>query len=261
MFKQLTALTRDQHQDLRFAPAKGYAFASSLMVSPVMLGEVNLVARDMPVLFAKTDAMPIALLGLKSNQNAYVETKGKNKGKWLARYVPAHIRRYPFMLAEQQTETTDASGKRMFTVMADLTAPHFADPKGARLFDDQGQPTATLADIQKVLMDLQRAHVRTQRCVQQLVDAELLVERVLQAQSGSGKKLALEGMKVIDTQRLNQLPPEQLAALQRSGAMGLIHAHLLSLSNLNEAPLRLAEDLAPLPPVMAGDTLSLSGLR
>lgn len=33
--------------------------------------------------------MPIALLGLKPNQNAYVETKGKNKGKWLARYVPA----------------------------------------------------------------------------------------------------------------------------------------------------------------------------
>jgi len=121
MFKQLTALTRDQHQDVRFTPAKGYAFASSLMVSPVMLGEVNLVARDMPVLFAKTDAMPIALLGLKPNQNAYVETKGKNKGKWLARYVPAHIRRYPFMLAEQQTETTDASGKRLFTVMADLT--------------------------------------------------------------------------------------------------------------------------------------------
>ena len=38
------------------------------------------------------------------------------------------------------------------------------------------------------------------------------------------------------------------------------NAHLLSLSNLNEPPLRLAEDLAPLPPVMAGDTLSLSGL-
>lgn len=261
MFKELTALARDQHQNLLFAQANGYAFASSLMVSPVMLGEAALVARDIPVLFSRTDAMPMALLGLKPNQNAYVEMKGKNPGKWLARYVPAHIRRYPFMLAEQWAGAADADGKRMFTVMADLAAPHFADPKGARLFDDQSQPTAVLADIQTVLMDLQRAHVRTQRCVQQLVDAELLVERVLKAQTGSGQQFALEGMKVIDTQRLKQLPPEQLAELQRSGVLGLIHAHLMSLNNLNEAPLRLAEDLTPLHPAMVGDTLSLSGLR
>lgn len=260
MFEQLTALTRDQHQAVRFAPTKGYAFASSLMVSPVMLGEVALVARDIPVLFSKTDAMPMALLGLKPNQNAYVETKGKNQGKWLARYVPAHIRRFPFMLAGQPGGAADAAGARRFTVMADLAAPHFADPKGARLFDDQGQPTVVLADIQKVLMDLQRAHVRTQRCIQQLVDAELLVERVLQAQSGSGKKVALEGMKFIDTQRLAQLAPDALAKLQQSGALVLIYAHLASLNNLNEAPLRLAEDLAPQSAFMAGDTLSLSGL-
>lgn len=259
MFQQLTALTRDT--DLRFAPVQNYAYAASLMVSPVMLDEVALVARDIPLLFAKTDAMPIALLGLKPGHNAYVAEKGQYKGKWLARYVPAHVRRYPFMLAEQPTAAADGPGKRAFVIMADLAAPHFSDPKGTRLFDDQGQPTATLTNIQKVLMELQRAHLHTQRCVQQLLDAELLVERGLQAQSANGKKIALEGMKRIDTQRLNQLPAEQLAALQRSGAMGLIHAHLLSLSNLNEAPLRLAEDLTPLPLAVAGDTLSFNGLR
>ncbi|MDY0036814.1 MAG: SapC family protein [Zoogloea oleivorans] len=261
MFKDLTALTRDQHQDLRFTVAKGYAFASSLMVSPVMLGEAALVARDIPVLFSRSDGMPIALLGLKPGQNAYVDMQDKRKGKWLARYVPAHIRRYPFMLAEQQVGGETVAGKRTFTFMADLAAPHFADPKGERLFDDQGQPTATLTQIQKVLMDLQRAHVRTQRCVQQLLENELLIDRALKAQTELGKTLALEGMKVVDSRRLHALSPEKLAALQQSGALGLIHAHLMSLNNLNEAPLRTSEGLAPLAVAMESGTLSFSGLR
>jgi hypothetical protein len=261
VFNKMTALERDQHRDLRFVKAQGYGFASSLMVSPVMVGEAALVARDMPLLFSNANHMPVALLGLKQDHNAYVESNTRVNGKWLGRYVPAHIRRYPFMLAQHPANPKEDSDEQAFTVMVDLAAPHFASPQGERLFDEQGQPTEVLTGIQQVLMDLQRAHVRTERCVQQLVQAELLVERVLQAQTAAGKPFALQGMMIIDTQRLNQLAPEQLTTLQHSGALALVYAHMMSLSNLNEKPLRVAENLAPLPSAFGGDTIAFGALK
>lgn len=256
----MTALDREKHRGLRFAPAKGFAFAAEEMACPVVVGEAALVARDIPIVFSKADHMPLAVLGLKPGHNAYVDMKGRAKGKWLGRYVPAHFRRYPFMLARQE-KAPEKDGKQLFTVMADLAAPHFAASKGTPLFDEQGQPTEVLQQAQKTLMNLQQQFVRTQYCAKQIADAGLLVERGLAAKTAEGKALALEGLMMVDTKKLAELPGEKLAELRKSGALTLVYAHLMSLSNLNEAPLRTVEDLAPQQPSeLAGDTLSLSGL-
>ena len=139
MFKELIALSRDQHRGLRFNPRQPYAFAARLMVSPIVAGEVKLIAREYPIVFSRSEPMPLALLGVKKDTNAYV---GAN-GDWPARYIPAHVRRYPFMLADSATENA-AEGKRAFTVMFDAQAPQFAGEKGSALFTDAGEATPTL---------------------------------------------------------------------------------------------------------------------
>ena len=49
--------------------------------------------------------------------------------------------------------------------------------------------------------------------------------------------MGLQGLRVIDIERLNSLDPQVIANLQRSGALELVHAHRLSLTNLQDGAL------------------------
>ena len=61
---------------------------------------------------------------------------------------------------------------------------------------------------------------------------ELLRQIDAQANLADGRSYALNGMLVVDEQRLTQLPDVDVVRLYRSGMMATIHAHLVSLRNL-----------------------------
>lgn len=265
MFKELKALDRVQHRALRLAPDQPYHFAAGLMVCPIMAGEVAQVARDYPIVFSRSaNGLPMALLGVRQDMNAYVTPDGV----WNARYIPVHVRRYPFMLSDSATPGGEG-GERAFTVMFDSAAPHLAGLAGAPLFNPAGEPTELLQGVQKLLMTLQRDTVATEKLVQQIDAAGLLVERSLKGQPKNGKPFALEGLRMVDTQKLAECAPETLQELVKSGAMRLVYAHLLSMVNLQDGPLMQSNDRKPAaaqaPAEQAaaqmGDTISFAGLR
>jgi hypothetical protein len=259
MFKQIVALDRVIHRSLRFNPKQTHSFAAQMMVTPIVAGEANLIAREYPLLFARQpDSLPLALLGVAQGNNAYVQANGR----WQARYIPAHIRRYPFMLADSAA-TADADGARNFTMMIDSAAPHFQGDQGSSLLDAAGEPTAILQQAQQVLISLQRDEVRTRKLVSEIESAGLLRERVLKAKPKKGKPFALEGLRIIDKEKFSALPAETLASLHHSGALALIYAHLLSLNNLQDGVLSQADRIAAAAPVPAvnADTLSFAGFN
>jgi hypothetical protein len=49
---------------------------------------------------------------------------------------------------------------------------------------------------------------------------------------------------VVDEARLHALPPDAVQELFSSGALGWVHAHLLSLNNVNKLGARLGQKLA-----------------
>jgi hypothetical protein len=55
-----------------------------------------------------------------------------------------------------------------------------------------------------------------------------------------GSKLSASGLQVIDEQKLKALPDEQALELVRNGVMGLVHAHLISTTNLPRLTERMA---------------------
>ena len=65
-----------------------------------------------------------------------------------------------------------------------------------------------------------------------LAQAGLLRQIDAQANLGDGRSYSLQGMLVIDEQKLNQLADLEIVRLFRSGMLAQIHAHLLSLRNL-----------------------------
>mgnify|MGYP002621356009 CR=1 FL=1 len=107
MFLKLTNLDAEQHRDLRYTPNQPYDFARELVMVPVVSGEVTRVAREMPIVFPKAQGVPQALLGVKPDESLHV----RDSGHWLGRYIPAHIRRYPFVLAEVPTSPDVAPGQ------------------------------------------------------------------------------------------------------------------------------------------------------
>ncbi|MGM0984681.1 MAG: SapC family protein [Pseudomonadota bacterium] len=234
MFKNLEAITPDKHAELRFSPSNPYHFARELMLTPVAASEASHIARDYVLVFPlQRDELPQALLGTQAGVNAYVG----DKGHWLCRYVPAHIRRYPFMAGQRP----DEQGDRRFALMADMDAPHFTFDGKMALFDE-GQPTDLIRKVQKVLANLQRDFEAMQRLAQQIDDFGLLVPRKLHIPRNDS---VLEGFRLVDRDRLSALSGEDLKALHDSGALALIHAHLVSLNNLEDGMIARRTAAAP----------------
>ena len=89
LFRQPKALDSQAHRQLRYAPNQPYHFAAQQALVPVMAGEIAQVAREYAVVFSDVaGSLPLALLGTRRGQNAYV----RPSGHWVARYVPAHVR-------------------------------------------------------------------------------------------------------------------------------------------------------------------------
>lgn len=230
MFRQLTPLQPREHQQLRFNPRQPFDFANGQMLIPLVAAETARIAREMPIVFPQSGGLPQALVGVNHGQNMHVK---EGTGEWIGRYIPAHIRRYPFMLAAVPGDKGQGS-EQQFIIQFDAEASHLERPDGLALFDDQGQATETLQKIQKVLTNLERENHRTLGLVAELEAAGLLAERHIHVgEEGKGGK-RLSGIRLVDEKALAVLDADTLAKLRTSGALALVYAHLLSLNNLRD---------------------------
>lgn len=228
-YKKVVPLNKEQHEKLFIEPIEGYGFAketNSLYIAAVEFGKV---CREYPIVFG-TDAQdaiyPVILLGLKNNQNLFVD----DKGKWDADYIPAYARRYPFILASQ---TNDNGEEQKFAVCIDEAYPGFntAD-EGQALFDDKGEQTTILNQAVDFLKDYQNhVQITTELC-KKINELGILEPMQANIEMKSGEKLSVGGFQCVNREKLNTLKPGKLADLVKTGQMELIYAHLLSLNNV-----------------------------
>ena len=253
MFNELVPLSAETHQVLRFTEQQSYEFARELMMIPVTAAELYQVAREMPIVFPADNATPQALSGVSPGNNVHVD----DKGGWTGRYVPAHLRRYPFALQALPEEQQKGSGNnRSYGIFFDQNAPHFAGDSGQALFDQDGQPSEVLQKVQQVLVAIEQDVARSRALVGQLEEHGLLRSHTLRVGPPKVDPVALEGFRVLDRQAFRKLSGEALSTLQRSGALAMIYAHSVSLSNLQDG--WLARQVAASMPGFDEDTLPLS---
>ncbi len=243
MFKELRSLDRDAHRELRFVAQQPYHFAAHEMLIPIVAGEASVVAREYAIVFLPDkESPPSALVGVQEGVNAHVLPSGQ----WAARYIPAHVRRYPFMLVQSPSEQSEKKEEgRSFVMVFDQKAPHLNESTGERLIEDDGQPSPILKRIQEVLLKLQQDLERTRHLIRQIHEAGLLVERVITVETRDGESRALKGFRVVDTDKLNGCSPETLQSLMNSGALLLIFSHLISMTNLRDGHLARTSDKPP----------------
>lgn len=240
IYDQPVVLNRHEHRHVRIRPALcDYRFAAALNSVPLTTLEFADAARDYPIVFAgEPDAasMPAALLGLAQQENLFLQ----DNGNWAnGSYIPAFLRRYPFVVANQEASSE-------LSVCVDKSFISSGDD-GVPLFDEQGENSPILSRALTFLADYQRAVERTQTFMQQLRESKLLIPKTIQIERAGKAQQSLKGFCVVDEGRLQKLSARALHKLAQTGALGLLYVHLMSLTNVSRLSTRLdARSSAPL---------------
>jgi hypothetical protein len=196
--------------------------------------EFSRACREYPIVFGDDGQMvfPLAVLGLRDGENLFVTPEGG----WNAVYVPAYVRRYPFILSTQP-------GSDNLTVCIDRAYPNLnTDEDGQALFEE-GQESTFLKESLDFLKDFQTQYAMTVQLSARLKEWGILESMQANIELNGGSKLNMGGFLVVNRQRLATLAPEQLAELVQNGTMELIYLHLNSLDNFA----RLVERLSTKP--------------
>jgi hypothetical protein len=224
-YERVTPVSSQRHVDWSVEIGGRYDFAVGVNSVPLTAVEIPLAAREYTIVFAGDDGglMPLVVLGLERNSNLYV---GED-GKWDAKYIPAFVRRYPFVFARSDDGAT-------FTLCID---EEFSgcnqDGKGQRLFDDEGGRTVYLENVLGFLQEYQNHFRRTRAYCDRLKELDLLEPMQAQFSFSSGEQKSLTGFLAVNRDKLKALDPEVLAELAKSDELELTYAHLNSMNNFS----------------------------
>jgi hypothetical protein len=248
MFKTLAPLKFSDHADLRFLPTQDYSFAREELVAPIVIDEIADVAREYPIIFPTGSALPVALMGVQRDSNAYVSPNGA----WRAGYIPAHIRHYPLAITRIPTPQEDgdapASAEPRFAVLIDVDSPMLSKLEGEPVFEDDGTLSAVAQQKTQILNTLQSRAGVTQRLVQAIEAAGLLIERAIRIKVEGEEDRQVTGLRVIDEAALNALDDAAFNKLRASGALPLVYASLLSWANFRQGPIGKSHMLPKVEP-------------
>lgn len=226
------ALNKSAHKNLKLkASDTNFAFAKDTN-SVILAGvEFTEAAKEYPIVFAQAgeNLVPVALVGLRNEENLFVD----GKGRWDAKYIPAFVRRYPFVLAE-----TGEEGQRM--VCIDEAFPGFDEKEGEALFDNEA-PTPVLQQAIDFLEEYQRQYVRTERFIDRLKELDLLMTLNAKVDMADGQQFALTGLMAVDEKKLLELEDAKALEFFKSGELAWVYCHLMSLGNMARMIDRIAK--------------------
>ena len=231
------ALNPERHASLGLGAGTDFGFARSAHAIPVVASELPAAMRSYPVVFIGSDRAPIAVTGLRQNENLFVEADGR----WAEpHYVPAYVRRYPFILADDPrtpgrlTLCVDRASERVIdtAVASGATAPLF----------EGSQPAPATRQALAFCNQFQIDFNATRAMVDKIDAHGLFAPRQSQVTLESGEILNLTDFQVIDEAAFNRLSDEAFLELRKSGALALLYCHLASMNSwsslLHQAKLR-----------------------
>jgi len=221
----LSSSAHPNHKSRNIGEAKFLAAAHAV---PITVDEFVAVQRHYPIVFSNGEApVPLALMGLNEGVNTFVDENGHPYNSDV--YIPAYIRRYPFMLAKLRPDADELS------LCFDPTSGMVGEYEdGAALFED-GKPSETTAGILKFCEEFEVSAQRTHAFVKELADAELLMDGEVSIQlAGSETPFIYRGFKMVSEEKFRELRGDALRKMNQNGALPLIIAHLFSMAMVRD---------------------------
>lgn len=240
LYRQPVLLDAVVHRHKRLAPLADFSITRAMHAVYLTAAEFPHAALDFPIIFVRTGerlaggrpaVAPSALLGLSAQENLQLDGT-----RWNARYLPAFIRRYPFLTAP--VDGSDSPG-----VFVDAAWSGFADDRGEALFDGEGRHTPALERALAFLRQFDEEQRKTRIFCERLVEQDLLEDMQADATLPGGQTLKVDGFLTVNERRLAELPEDVVLDWHRNGMLMLLHAHQLSLANVRHLVERKARRL------------------
>jgi SapC len=229
LYRDPVLLDPAQHRRLRMAVLRDFSITKGMHAVFVTATEFLQAGLEFPILFVHSgerDAegrlllSPIVLLGLTQGENLCVKGPA-----WDARYIPAFIRRFPFL-------TANLKGANAPGVLIDKSWSGLSETEGEPLFDEHDQPAPALKQAMQFLEMFDLEAQRTRMFCARLAELNILKEMKADATLPDGKTLSVDGFYAVDDEKLRELPDSSVLELHRNGMLMLLQMHLASLANL-----------------------------
>jgi hypothetical protein len=239
-YSALEPLNSTQHGKMKIRPVDKSPAIANTHAIPVTVDEFGLAQRNYPIVFSIGDnPIPIALMGLNEGVNVFLDGDGRPTDTSI--YIPAYIRRYPFLLARLNPDSDELS------LCFDPTSGGVGEwDDGEPLFVGEEPSDATKA-ILEFCEQFETAGQRTSAFMEDLKKSGLLMDGEVAIQpEGYEQPFIYRGFQMIDEEKLRELRGDELRKMNQNGMLPLLYAHLFSLSQMREVFSRqLAQGKAP----------------
>lgn len=226
-YNELIPLNSNDHAAWRSRPSETAPHLAKQHAVPLTIDEFVQAQRFLPIIFsAGPQPVPLALMGLNEGVNTFLDDDGKLRGP---AYVPAYVRRYPFMLAKLRPDTDELS--LCFDPTSDVVG---AFDEGEPLFND-GKPTEVTQNILAFCEQFEQAAQRTSQFMEELKSLDLLMDGEVAIQMpGNEQPFVYRGFQMVNEEKLRDMRGDQLRKINQNGMLPLIHAHLFSLQLMRD---------------------------
>lgn len=227
MYKDLEILNKENHKNHSVREVKDFSYAKNLTSAPITVIEFFEACKNYPILFAKDkndNWFASVMLGFKENENIFVD----DKGTWdKLHYVPAFVRRYPFIFVEQNEEQLLLGVEKEFLSLD-------KKDESRKFFDDKNENTEFLNNVLNFLNQYQNDSIATKEFIKQLDEWELLEEKVATIINEKKEQFNINGFYIVNEEKLKHLSKKKKEEICDKNATALITAHLISLSNIQK---------------------------
>ncbi|MFB3041365.1 MAG: SapC family protein, partial [Candidatus Poribacteria bacterium] len=232
-YESAVQLSSERHRDWSIKKGTDYSFAKHVNAVPLTAVEFAKAALEYAIVFANSGdtVMPTVILGIQNKQNLYLNADGT----WQAKYIPAFVRRYPFIFSRTPDDTKFA------LCLDESFSGCNQEGLGERLFDAQGTRTEYLGNVLDFLRQYQGQFQLTEAFGKKLKELNLLEPMHAKIRLKSGQQMSIGGFMAINRERLKALPADKLAELMQSNELELMYIHMQSMGHFSDMVNRLSE--------------------
>jgi hypothetical protein len=203
-----------------------FEFLAETHFVPVTMGEFAQCAPSYPIIFLGEQKTPVAAMGLTAGQNLFVDPENGQFERF--NYLPAFVRRYPFVAASHTDETD------RFTVCIDTGSHLFSDNPDEPLFNAEGQPSEFLNRAIDFVRRYEGDVATTRTFIERMDELDLFDQQQATFQprdaqgNPDGDPQVIATYQAVSGEKLKTVDPKVLAELRDNAYLGAIYAHMLS---------------------------------
>lgn len=223
-------LNNVDHQDVKIITERAARYGDDVMKAPVFPFEFRDVQAFYPILFQNDTEggyTPVALFGFQEGENLFLDDSG-----WDAAYVPAMVRRAPFLIGFQET-TVSGKKERLRVLSLDMDHPRVNTDTGEALFQPLGGRTPFLEQTADMLEAIHDGLDHRAAFVRALQQHDLLETVTFEVTLNDGSKNSLFGFDCVNEDKAQALSGAVLDEFNKAGFLMPLFMVLASLVNIS----------------------------